>query len=93
MTTEPAEVYAIFFGNVQGVGFRYRARREASRLGLTGRAVNLPDGTVEVIAQGPKEKLEIFIKQLIRLEPPIWVEKVETTWRTLQEVRTGFEIH
>ncbi len=39
-------------GRVQGVWFRESTRREAVRLGLSGRATNLPDGRVEVIAAG-----------------------------------------
>ena len=40
-------------GRVQGVWFRGSAQAEAERLGLTGYAVNLPDGRVEVLAAGP----------------------------------------
>ena len=39
-------------GRVQGVWFRESTRREAESLGLTGHALNLPDGSVEVLACG-----------------------------------------
>ncbi|MCJ2376641.1 acylphosphatase [Vibrio sp. ZSDZ34] len=39
-------------GMVQGVGFRYHTCHEALKLGLTGYAMNLNDGSVEVIACG-----------------------------------------
>lgn len=39
-------------GRVQGVWFRDSTRREAERLGITGYAINLPDGNVEVMAWG-----------------------------------------
>jgi acylphosphatase len=39
-------------GKVQGVYFRHSTRLEANRLGLRGLARNLPDGSVEVLAQG-----------------------------------------
>ncbi|MGB6307427.1 MAG: acylphosphatase [Steroidobacteraceae bacterium] len=42
----------LVFGKVQGVFFRHSTRLEADRLGLRGIARNLPDGSVEVIAQG-----------------------------------------
>jgi acylphosphatase len=40
-------------GLVQGVGFRYFALRQANALGLRGYVRNLPDGSVEVVAEGP----------------------------------------
>lgn len=45
-------------GKVQGVWFRESTRREAMRLGLAGHAVNLSDGSVEVVAAGDKDALE-----------------------------------
>jgi acylphosphatase len=44
-------------GRVQGVGYRYFVLREAERLGLGGFARNLPDGSVEVVAEGSEEVL------------------------------------
>ena len=42
----------LVLGKVQGVYFRHSTRLEAKRLGLRGVARNLPDGSVEVVAQG-----------------------------------------
>ena len=47
-------------GRVQGVGYRYFVLREAEALGITGFARNLPDGRVEVIAEGPDDALGRF---------------------------------
>ena len=44
------------YGSVQGVGFRYSTQREALRLGLTGYARNLDDGSVEVLACGEEDQ-------------------------------------
>jgi len=44
--------HIIFSGRVQGVGFRFTAQRIAERYGLTGFVRNLPNGTVEMFAQG-----------------------------------------
>ncbi len=57
----PIECWRIHvFGHVQGVSFRAYARREAHRLGLTGSATNLPDGTVELIVEGDPDVLNAF---------------------------------
>lgn len=42
----------LVFGKVQGVYFRHSTRLEAKRLAIRGIARNLPDGSVEVLAQG-----------------------------------------
>jgi acylphosphatase len=47
-------------GMVQGVGFRWWAVREASRLGLSGFVRNLADGSVELVASGSGEALDLF---------------------------------
>ena len=52
------------FGRVQGVGYRYFVLRQAERLGLTGFARNRPDGSVEVVAEGPDETLGELAAQL-----------------------------
>ena len=51
-------------GVVQGVGFRYTTQHEAQRLGLTGYARNLEDGSVEVVACGDAENVEKLIEWL-----------------------------
>jgi acylphosphatase len=58
--------HAIVRGSVQGVGFRMNARFEARRLGLVGSAANLPDGSVEVEAEGPLADVETFLDWLRR---------------------------
>ena len=48
-------------GVVQGVGFRYSARREACSLSLSGWVRNLPDGCVEVEFEGDTQQLSQFL--------------------------------
>ena len=54
----------IFIGRVQGVGFRFTARRAASRRQLTGFVRNLWDDTVEMLAQGRSEDIDDCIQDL-----------------------------
>ncbi len=56
--------HVIFIGRVQGVGFRYTALRTAQRHQLTGFVRNLPDGTVEMLAQGPARDIDDCIKDI-----------------------------
>lgn len=56
----------IVTGRVQGVFFRASTRREARRLGLTGVARNLSDGSVEVIACGAEAAVAELIQWLHR---------------------------
>ncbi|QKK01630.1 MAG: acylphosphatase [Pseudomonadota bacterium] len=67
-------------GRVQGVFFRESTRREAESLGLTGHAVNLPDGRVEVAARGEGlalDRLEAWLSQgpgMARVEQVVRVD-------------------
>ncbi|MGB9678223.1 MAG: acylphosphatase, partial [Candidatus Ratteibacteria bacterium] len=51
-------------GRVQGVGFRWYAQRIAKNIDILGWVKNLPDGKVEIIAEGNEENLERFIEEL-----------------------------
>ena len=66
-------------GRVQGVGYRYYALRHADSLGLSGFARNLPDGRVEVVAEGDDASLQEL--ELRLREGPAFgsVEHVERT--------------
>lgn len=55
---------AIVSGRVQMVMYRDFAQRKARRLKLTGTVENLSNGTVRVIAEGPREVLEEYVTRL-----------------------------
>ena len=57
-------VHAVVTGRVQGVGFRWATRHEAQRLGLAGFVRNLPDGSVEVEAEGEADVVGHFLQWL-----------------------------
>jgi acylphosphatase len=63
---------AVIRGEVQGVGFRWAVQRQAGRLGLTGYAENLPDGSVRVEAEGEPDRLD-QLESFLR-EGPQWAE-------------------
>ena len=68
--------HTVFYGRVQGVGFRYYAVNKANQLGLTGWVKNLPDGTVEMEVQGEEpliDQLIIFLQN----RTYIWIEKLD----------------
>jgi acylphosphatase len=67
----------IVHGKVQGVWFRESTRRLAVELGLAGHAVNLPDGTVEVIAKGKDAAMEQLAAWLLRGPPMAQVDRLE----------------
>lgn len=54
----------IFYGQVQGVGFRWNAVAAARELGLTGWVENMPDGTVEMEAQGSNADIARLLVKL-----------------------------
>ena len=71
---------ALVKGRVQGVGYRAFAQKKALELGLSGYAENLPDGRVEVVAEGPKEALELFLHHLKQGPRLARVEAGEVQW-------------
>ncbi|HLC93251.1 MAG TPA: acylphosphatase [archaeon] len=83
---------AIISGRVQGVGFRFFAEAEAIFHGVHGFACNLVDGTVEVVAEGEKEKLLKFLHALEKGPPTGHVEKVKKSWGDATGEFKGFSI-
>lgn len=56
--------HIIFAGRVQGVGFRFTAHHIANRHQLTGFVRNLPDGTVEMTAQGAADDIDGCVEDI-----------------------------
>ncbi|WP_405776736.1 acylphosphatase [Streptomyces sp. NBC_00859] len=70
-------------GKVQGVGFRWFTRANALRIGgLTGFALNLEDGRVQVVAEGPGERCRLLLEWLRSSDTPGRVDGVTEIWDT-----------
>ena len=78
---EQAAMYARVYGMVQGVGFRYFTQRKALALGLSGYVRNLPDGSVEVYAEGRRDLLENLLGELQQGPEFSRVDEVKVEWR------------
>jgi acylphosphatase len=57
---------AVISGRVQGVGFRFFAERAAREAGVRGWVRNLPDGSVETVAEGQEEAVAVYLDRLRR---------------------------
>ncbi len=77
------------YGKVQGVWFRESTRRVAVQLGLSGHAINLPDGSVEVLAEGDDRVLEQLAIWLRQGPPRAQVDKLDQH-EYQQEIPAGF---
>ncbi len=89
---EKARVLLFINGQVQGVFFRFMAKEEAEKLGLTGRVQNKPDGSVEILAEGDKDKLEELIAWCQKGPEHAKVENADATWQDYSGEFDGFNI-
>ncbi|RQW01236.1 MAG: acylphosphatase [Calditrichaeota bacterium] len=89
---EKSSILAYVHGMVQGVGFRFFTHRTASALGLSGYVKNLPDGRVEVVAEGPRDKLEELVQRLKEGPGGGEVEDVQVEWKSYKNRFDGFSI-
>ena len=70
------------YGIVQGVAFRYYTVATAKRLNLQGWVRNVPDGSVEILAEGEESELNELLQWAKRGPSSAVVEKVEYNWET-----------
>jgi acylphosphatase len=91
-TTTPQRHTVYYSGHVQGVGFRYTARSIARGYDVTGFVRNLPDGVVELVAEGAAHEVDAFRREVRdRFFNLIRDERCEVQPATGEF--TGFEIH
>ena len=92
MVSPRRRIIALARGRVQGVGYRAFCADEAVLLGLEGFARNLPDGRVQVIAEGDESRLRQFVARL-RTGPPLSrVDDVTFRWEDPTGEYQGFEV-
>lgn len=92
MTDSSSQLHAIVRGRVQGVYFRATTQTVAQRLQLKGWVRNLPDGAVEVLAEGPRLALEQLLSFLQHGPAHAVVDHVELDWRTTTGEFQTFEV-
>ncbi|HEX4384916.1 MAG TPA: acylphosphatase [Myxococcales bacterium] len=92
MSGERARAEITVTGRVQGVFYRASARDEGERLGLHGEVRNLPDGSVELVAEGERAVLEELIAWCRRGPPLAQVEEVQVRWLPATGGLSGFRV-
>lgn len=85
-------VHLIIEGRVQGVWFRDSTRREAVSLGVFGCVRNLPDWSVEVLAEGPEDQVETLVAWCRQGPPNAKVTRIHETREEWKGEYNSFEI-
>lgn len=85
------QIVAIAEGRVQGVGYRAFCAHEASLLGVTGFAQNMPDGRVRVVAEADEGTLRQFVERLREGPTMAMVRQVNFRWESYTGEYAGFE--
>ena len=86
------EIYCVVSGTVQNVRYRDYIQVSATDLNIVGWVTNLPDGTVEVVAQGSPDILKEFVEYMHEGSLQSKVEAVSVDWRTARRVLDDFSI-
>jgi acylphosphatase len=78
-------------GMVQGVGYRYFVRNTADALGLNGYVRNVPDGSVEVVAEGDRGVVNALMRELRMGHRYARVTAVDIVWEEPKKDFKGFD--
>jgi acylphosphatase len=82
----------LYSGHVQGVGFRYTAQSVARGFEVIGTVRNLPDGRVELVAEGDASELEAFRQAISDAGLSGLIRQEEVSWAEAAGGFRGFEI-
>jgi acylphosphatase len=88
----PTRLHARVHGLVQGVYFRDTTRQTARALNVAGWVRNMPDGSVEVTAEGPRQALESLLNFLHAGPIQARIERVEAEWGAATGEFAGFHV-
>ena len=81
-----------YSGRVQGVGFRYTAKTVATGFEIAGVVRNLPDGRVELVAEGDRAELDAFRAAILDAGLAGFIRDEQVTWADATNEFRGFEI-
>ena len=84
-------LHAFVEGDVQGVGYRNFVTENARSLGLTGWVRNRFDGSVEVMAEGPRSYLEVLVDALQQGPRAARVSNVRSEWQPAEGAFSEFK--
>jgi len=90
MSRQRMTVY--YSGRVQGVGFRYTVKSLTPGFEVTGTVRNLPDGRVELVAEGAREELDAFRQAVRESGLARLIQREEEFWSEADGSFRGFEI-
>jgi acylphosphatase len=85
-------MHILYSGSVQGVGFRYTVKTVVAGFEVTGTVRNLPDGRVELDAEGEKSELEAFRGAIRDAGLDHFIRNEAITWFEATGEFRGFEI-
>ena len=89
-TTSRRRLTVLYSGRVQGIGFRYTAKTVAAGFDLTGIIRNLPDGRVELIAEGHRDELEAFRAAILAAGLAGFIRDEQVSWTAAENKFRGF---
>ena len=82
----------VYSGHVQGIGFRYTTKTVATGFEITGTIRNLPDGRVELVAEGSRAELDAFRTAILDAGLAGFIRDEQVSWADVQNEFKGFEI-
>ena len=88
----PDRLHVYFSGHVQGVGFRYSVKQLSLEFDVTGWVKNLPDGRVELVAEGERNELETFQAAIPDAGLRRFIRETQSHWSEGTGEFRGFEI-